>query len=331
MPDLVLDPETLPAAWRGVIAWQRDGQWWQPWRLPPDHPHVSFAPELAERARSAAGVRAQVHTDARALTVTIDCHQGAISPLDVLLDGELHARRPLTPARTTTLEVALPGRPAAVELWLPQFGEHRISAVHLAGAATLEAMPPGRPWVTYGSSITQCGSADGPSETWPALVARAQGWDLTCLGFGGQCHLDPIAADAIAQTPAGLVSLCLGVNLNGGSTFSPRALPGRIAGFVADIRAARPAVPVAVISPIMSGREDEPNAHGTSLRQVRDVVEHVVRTLQDQGDDMLHLISGTDVFGATEVPLLQDRVHPSAKGYRHLAQHLRPRLGPLMA
>ena len=27
-------------------------------------------------------------------------------------------------------------------------------------------------------------------------MARRLGWDLTCLGFSGECHLDPIAARA---------------------------------------------------------------------------------------------------------------------------------------
>ncbi|MEV0398345.1 SGNH/GDSL hydrolase family protein [Polymorphospora rubra] len=161
-------------------------------------------------------------------------------------------------------------------------------------------------WVTYGSSITQCHAAAGPSETWPALVARRLRWDLTRLGFSGECHLDPITARAIAERPADLISLCLGINVYGRGSFGPRTLAGQVSGFVQTIRGAHPSVPIVVISPIISpSRETLPNPAEMTLEDVREAVTGAVTTLRRHGDARLHLVERSSLWvgaGRSEEP-----------------------------
>jgi lysophospholipase L1-like esterase len=314
--------------WRGSLAWTEENGTWQPWRLPPDRVDTAHAPDLVSRARMAAGVRAAVRTDATALELRVIASSGEVGALDIVVDGALWRREPLA-GGTNTRYVPLPPGTKLVEVWLPQYGQTRIGPLLLHGAAIAE--PAGGNgdihWVTYGSSITQCHSAAGPSETWPALVARRLGWDLTCLGFSGECHLDPIAARAIAERPADLISLCLGINVYARASFGPRTLAGQVSGFLQTIRDAHPSVPIVVISPIISpSRETLPNPAGMTLEDVRDTVTAAVTTLQRHGDARLRLVDGPSVLGPDDAHLLPDGLHPNADGYRLMAERLAPRL-----
>nr|WP_239063336.1 GDSL-type esterase/lipase family protein [Streptomyces sp. SID13031] len=187
-------------------------------------------------------------------------------------------------------------------------------------------MPPSGPrWITYGSSITQCTGAYGPSETWPALVARRHGWDLVALGFAGECHLDPIAARTIRDTPARLISLCLGTNIYGGETFGGRTLPGQVEAFISTVRDGHPHTPIVVITPLPApSLEGKPNALGLTLDDIRACVELGARTLRDPD---LTLIDGRTILSTEEAQALYaDDLHPNPDGYRLIADRLAPLL-----
>jgi hypothetical protein len=53
-------------------------------------------------------------------------------------------------------------------------------------------------------------------------VTRARGWDLTCLGYGGQRHLDPLIACTIRDRYADLISMCVGINIYGQGSLNVR-------------------------------------------------------------------------------------------------------------
>src|SRR5699024_2987669 len=150
--------------------------------------------------------------------------------LDVTVDGVLAERVHLSDG-THTLSHSLPPGNHDVRGWLPHAGPSGVGPLQLHGAGRT-APPPGRPrWVTYGSSITQCTAAAGPSRTWPALVATRLGWDLMCLGFAGQCQLDPIVERTFEAVDADVISLCLGINSYGANTFAQRSFTAQVSGF----------------------------------------------------------------------------------------------------
>ncbi len=128
------------------------------------------------------------------------------SPFDVLVDGKL-AHRVTAAGRVSyglAVETLKPG--TSVQLWLPQFGTVRIHEASPQGEGVQPVTESGNRWLTYGSSLTHCQQADGPSETWPALVANRYGWELTSLGFAGECQLDPAAESTLQQLPADVIS-----------------------------------------------------------------------------------------------------------------------------
>ena len=86
----------------------------------------------------------------------------------------------------------LPSSEKLIELWLPQYTEFRLKVLHLDDSSSFTPYNDQRPkWTTYGSSITHCSGAEKPSDTWPGIVSRNHGLNLTCLGYGGNCHLEP--------------------------------------------------------------------------------------------------------------------------------------------
>ena len=143
--------------------------------------------------------------------------------MDVLVDGGCRSA-----ARTRDgeqrLVVELPGRPVEVEIWLPHSGVIGVRGLTFDGAAEPLA-PTGPRWITYGSSITQCtGGLRGRRRR--GLPWLAEAW----VGFSRarvrRAPLDPVAARTIRDTPARLISMCLGINIYGSETYSGRTLPG---------------------------------------------------------------------------------------------------------
>lgn len=313
-------------AWHGAVSLQRTAEWTMPWRLPYDERGL-FPPDLLlERAAMPAGVRLAFRSDTASVAGSI-VPQAEITQIDLCCDGEFIGSAELA-GRDSFRFDGLPPREKAIELWLPQFGEFRLRSLTLDDGAMVAPFADDRPrWITYGSSITQCRTAASPTRTWPAIVARERGLHLTCLGFGGQCHLDPMIARLIRDLPADFLSICVGINIQGAASLSPRTFRPAIIGFVRTIRERRPETPFAVLSPICSPpREATPNAVGFDLRTMREEVAAAVDALRAHGDRHLHYIDGLDIFGPEHADLLPDELHPNAEGYRIMGRNFLERV-----
>lgn len=326
----LLEPTIGSPHWRGAISWVPEGQWWRPWRVPAERAARAHAPALLSTAQMPAGVRVEVRTDATAVRLPIEYgSQDRPGLLDVMVDGALHWRIDL-PVGSMEARADLPEGTHDVQIWLPQAGGTRVGALVLDGASVAEPLAQGLRWTTYGSSISLCAAAHGPSQTWPALVAQQHQWDLTCLGFSGQCQLDPIASRTIAAVPADVVSLCLGINIYGSNTFNERSFAPQIAGFIEQALEAHPQAPVAVITPIASpSRETTPNHAGLTLVGMRQSITEVVEELRTQYT-RLHLIDGLSILSTDEAHLMPDGLHPEGEGYELMARRLAPALATLV-
>lgn len=268
-----------------------------------------------------AGVRLAFRTTGASITGLLAI-AGEASSVDLAVDGELRASAPLPGVESFTFD-GLPDGDKLIELWLPQSGRFRLSALELDGDATVtSATRSGPRWTTYGSSISQCGAAESPAYTWPAIVARERELDLTCLGFGGQCHLDPMIARLIRDTPADVITICAGINIQGGASLNARSFGPALIGTVRTIREKHPDIPIGLISPIFSPpRETTANAVGFSLQMMRREVEAAVAALRSCDDANVHYFSGLDVFGPELAHLLPDDLHPDAEGYKALGRN----------
>lgn len=247
--------------------------------------------------------------------------QTELAPIDLCIDGQLRQSVPLAGKDSFQFD-GLSNRDKLVELWLPQFGPFQLRSLTLSASATLAPFEDARPrWITYGSSITHCRTAESPTQTWPAIVARERNLNLTCLGYGGQCHLDPLVATMIRDLPADFISLCVGINVLGGATMNERTFRPGIIAFVRIIREKHPTTPIAVISPIYSeSRESTPNIVGLDLRSMRKEVAAAVEALENHGDHNIRYIDGLQLFGPELADLCPDGLHPSAEGYKVMGQ-----------
>lgn len=316
-------------SWWGVVSLEDVEFGVQPWRLP-HHDRALFpGGDLLNRARMPAGVRIALTTNSRTLAIETVSDEDC-SPIDVVVGGRVIRLQPQTDRQEIHLE------DENVVVWLPQYGQTCVQGLWVDSSATCAPATMTEPrWVVYGSSITQCRTAFGPTNTWPALCARRLDLDLLCLGFGGQCLLDPMVARLIRDTPADLITLCLGINVYGQATHNARSLLPAVLGFLLTVLDGHPEAPIQVISPLETSiPASERNVAGLSLPDVRRTIESAVQLVIDHGDDRISLLRGPTLLGPGDRYLLADRVHPSDQGYAVIAdrmeQHLRP-LAPHVA
>ena len=175
--------------------------------------------------------------------------------------------------------------------------------------------------------------AHSPARTWPALVARKHHLNLTCLGFGGQCHLEPMIGRMIRDLPADLITLKLGINCISGS-LGPRTFPAAVLGLVALIREKHPQTPLALISPIgYPPHETTPNVVGYTIGQMRRDIQDVGQRLVEAGDPQLFYVDGSEVFDTDLIAqYATDECHPNGDGIEVMAENfdraVMSKLGP---
>lgn len=315
-----LNPNHPSLNWQGAVSLQETSEWTMPWRTPHAE-HVLFPEPLLERSAMPAGVRISFSSDTTRVAGNIVPHRES-GRLVLCCDGERIDAIDLADKDTFAFE-NLSSYMKLIELWLPQYGVFQLRNLEIDDGATIEPFTDGRPrWITYGSSITQCRQAASPTQTWPAIVARGCGFNLSCLGYGGQCHLDAMVARMIRELPADYISMCLGINIQGAASLGPRAFRPAIIGAVQIIREKHPDIPLVLMSPIYSPpREDKPNAVGFHLQGMREEVQAAAEALRAHGDKRIHYVNGLDVFGADLAHLLPDDLHPNAEGYRTMGQN----------
>lgn len=315
----------------------------RPWRLPPAD-HRLHDPGLLWMAGLPAGVRLRFVTDSPTVVLEVDhvMPEGFGLPVayyDLVVGGEVRQRAAAPDARMR-IEFAdvPPGEP--VEIWLPHFVGVRLRAVEIADGTALAPVDDDRHrWVTYGSSITHCMEAAGPTDTWPAVAAARLDWHLTCLGFGGMCHLDPLVARAMAALPADRFSLKVGINVHNMASARERVFGPLVHGFLATLRDAHPTTPITVISPILSpdreqsarsvlalGEGPEVVLEGDlTLERMRDVLQSVVGLWQDRGDTAIDYLDGRELFGPDDLDHLPDGLHPDGVGYARMGERFAAR------
>ena len=188
---MLLRPGDPRLTLQGAVSLERGDGWVMPWRIPYEDRGLFPPDALLERAAMPAGVRVAFRSDTTSVAGRIE-PSAEDNLLDLFYDGQLHGSVPLAGRKEFAFEDLPPGD-KLIELWLPQFGEFRLGGLEVDDEAAVSLFDDPRPkWITYGSSITHCRTAERPSQTWPAIVAREHGLNLTCLGYGGQCHLEPI-------------------------------------------------------------------------------------------------------------------------------------------
>lgn len=274
---------------------------------------------LLECAACPSGVRLALQSDTTAIELDIATQPCGLASypaeLAVTVDYEVHQTVDLAAAAPQTLRFTdLPQGGKRIEIYLPQIWPVLITAVRIEDGGSLTE-PETRPrWITYGSSITHCGQADGPANTWPALVARHNRLDLWNMGFGSNGMMDTAAARTIAETPAAAISLKLAVNAFG--NYDERTFLSAAQALVLAIRDRQPDVPILIVSPVCCPHlETAPSRTGITLQRMRELDEELVARMQAYGHSKIGYLDGLKLFGPDDVQLLhpEGNIHPNAQ------------------
>jgi hypothetical protein len=324
-----------PLTIEGAVSLEETEAGLHPWRLPVEQRDL-FETSLISKASQPAGVRLTLVSDTSSVRLDVVPPGIESNPpwvFDLLVDGQLHGRiHPPIDAETIQFD-DIPAGDHQLELYLPsQYVPVVLRDLSIdEGASASDWTDTRRRILFYGSSITHCRHAAGPSETWPAIVAKRADLHLTSLGYGGDCHLDPMVGRMIRDLPADAIGLKLGINMMSGSV-SDRTFRAFAIGLIKSIRDGHPDTPLAVVSPICHPpNETTPNVVGMTLQIMRQRLAEAVDALQGYGDRNIHYVDGLSLMGPDDVHLYIDGIHPSAEGYRFLAEaYLRevmPQLG----
>jgi len=311
-------------------------------------------------AQQGSGVHLVFETDARHIVLSAHvlavapegAPEPAPTPFELAVDGVVvaraHARQRgmvrFDPVSGTA--AAIEATPAALAFRLPAGGPHRVTLwlphdeiVRLRGLEadasirTLERSAPR--WVHYGSSISQGASAGRPTGIWPVVAAQSAGMELTNLGLSGNAVLDPFAARTIAELPADVISLKVGINIINNDCFTERSLGPALHGFLDIMRQAQPETPIllttalacplveSVPGPTYLGPDGVFRTHGTptdtdrgrlTLSRTREVIADLWSA---RGDPNLHLVDGLGLFGTSDLRQMPmaDSMHPGAPAH----------------
>ena len=320
--------------WLGAVEVEHTPDWSRGWRLPQSRIDLFPGDLLQERATPQAGIRVRFGTDAQRIggKLLLGTSEPGLSrvaqvrAVDLVVDGGEPETAPVD-ADGTFWFTPRTGADRVLEVWLPQAGDARLERLFVdEPARTWSAPRRERPQlITYGSSITHCYEATSPTQTWPALVSNELGLDLTCLGFSGQCHLDPMIGRLIRDLPADVITTCLGINVWGSGVFNQRSFLPAVLGLLSTIRDGHPDTPMLVITPISCPeRDDTPGDSGMTLAEIRAQVAEAVRLLGTHGDSSISVLHGPEVLGPHETHHLHDGVHPDAAGYALMASRIAP-------
>jgi len=333
LTELVIDEAIV----EGAVSFERGPGWVRPWRLPFEEKALFPPQPMTDRGALAAGIRLRFRTTSTAITLKLEPvdyedleQQGAF---DLVIDGKLIQTIPAVQGTSSVAFSPLPAGSKLVEIWMPVRVKVRLRALVLDEDTTAAVIPDTRPrWTAYGSSITFCGECHSPSRTWPAIVAIEKDLNLTCFGFPGNCHMEPMVARLIRDIPADMISLKIGINIHGG-TLHERTFKPALIGMVKLVREKQPLVPIAVISPISSpNRETKPGSTGLTLQKMRAELEDAVTRLIEHGDRHIRYFDGRTLLTENEAPAyLPDGLHPNGDGYELIGRRFCDLIYPWLA
>jgi lysophospholipase L1-like esterase len=268
------------------------------------------------------GARIRFRTDAASLSAqltstamhTLQTHNGTGL---ILVDGQTPGtfNAPASGALAVPLSSPSSGF-HDYEIVLPYGESVEFNGLTINGSAGF-ATPTPRPatrWVAYGDSITQGFHASALSATYPWLIGKAKDWEVVNMGFGSR---QANAGDGIAvrSLSGDVITVLIGVNNALGET-PITSFSTAYEGFLDNIRAEQPDVPIFAITPLWVNVTGWPKA--VTLELYRQAIRNIVTAANDPN---LHLVEGPDLIPG-EAQYFQDGLHPNTAGFALMAANL---------
>lgn len=362
---ILIDLDVLARSVRGALEIEPVVGGFSPRRLPSWTRGQQADSDIQRMASHTSGVSLRLFTAATVLGLDITFSRTAIRgqrpaqaasvmcEVDGRIVGHVEADEGtvIVTARDKT-STTLPGHPSLVLLelggdgsrerevivWLPQAASVTIHGgaadAPVQAAAPTEALR----WVHYGSAISHGWVAAHALGAWPVEASRKLGWELTNLSFAGNAMLDPFVARTIAQRPADLITLKVGLDVVTDDAMRRRTFVPALHNFLDLIRDGQPDTPIALITalacPILEDRtgptlEPSPgmwestarvNAQGDGPLSIADTRDLVAEVAGSRQDDMLDVVDGLSLFTPADAPHLTDNLHPDQSGHDLIAQ-----------
>ena len=171
-------------------------------------------------------------------------------------------------------------------------------------------------YVAYGDSITQGFWASDPTRSFAYRLAKAKGWQLVNMGFGGRC-VSASDVFAVARLKPDVVTVLIGVNDCLDCT-SLDDFAEEYSLLLYNIRFFRHGVPITVITPLSVPGKWEGTAE---LERYREVVRRAVQVTKDEA---IHLVEGPALIPSDD-QYFHDGLHPNDAGFELMAERLAAR------
>ncbi|WP_230986582.1 SGNH/GDSL hydrolase family protein [Cohnella fermenti] len=169
----------------------------------------------------------------------------------------------------------------------------------------------------YGTSITQGGCASRPGMAYPSIVGRRLNRECINLGFSGNGKGEPELARLICEieSPDLLV-------LNYVPNVNPDEYRETLPAFVDIVRAARPRLPILVVSGIRYAMEGLRPSLLRNRTECRNFARAFVAGRRTAGDSAISFVNGDTLLGREYEDCTVDGVHPTDLGFRRIGDRL---------
>jgi len=170
-----------------------------------------------------------------------------------------------------------------------------------------------KPFVVYGSSITQGACASHPGNCYPAMLSREFDIDFINLGFSAGCKGELCLAEHIAKIPQSVFIYDYDANAP-----TLEHLENTHEPFFKRIRQENPTLPII----IMTGHDGGAKTFGIkAIDDRREVIYKTYKNAVDAGDENVYYIDGAHHFQQVGDDLCTvDNTHPNDLGFYCMAK-----------
>lgn len=328
-------------AWYNVEDWGVEGRGWSGDQLARYFDRLPASAEGKVRgpvwnlSRHSAGMAVRFKTNASEIRVNYTLLNKNLSmshmPATGVSGADLYAKddegrwrwvkvaRPNAQTVKTVLATGIDPGDREYMIYLPLYNGVQAFSVGVPKDASFKGLAPRSEGTIlfYGTSITHGACASRPGMPHPAIIGRRMDRPVINLGFSGNGRMEKEVGEYLIQLdPAVYVIDCL-PNMDG------KAVAGRAAPLVRQIRAARPNTPIVLV-------EDRTYTNAWLFSSMRDrhsgsraALKRAYETLLKEGVKHLHYVEGEPLLG-DDSEGATDGSHPSDLGFMRQADVLEP-------